>query len=378
MDLFKLFRDCVSQYLGLGVKVAGAAALGPLWPLVEPAVGAVMRAAGADVERGLTTPDERMAKVVEQFERDEQLQGLFESVLQQQLGPELQRLLRNQEETLTEVSESTWQLAAMISKNRIAVSEEVHRVRSKLDEGVPVAELSRHALEQMAQVVQQQLEESNMAREIGREQQVRLLSEARSQVQRLQLRATFSSGDGPEERQEAWNDLRAASLILSMLLQQAPNDVQLRLLAAMGYKGMAQIAEAEGEDEQAEYAIDKAEELFGLIKNLPTGQKSVLDLANAVHGLGNVQSLRRQHDRALESYRRALEYEPDHVWALHDIFVVLKNKADAGEVDLTSMERALNDLTAALARLQADGQTFDNLSPEYIRSLRNVLDRYRQ
>jgi tetratricopeptide (TPR) repeat protein len=255
------------------------------------------------------------------------------------------------------------------------VSDEIVQVRRRIDEGVPIAELQPQALQQLAALVREQVAEANTVRKIAEARQSLVLAEGRSHAQRLQVRAVTALDHG--DFRDAWDDVQASALITSVLLQQAPGDMALRLQLGMIFKTTAQILEASGEDDRAQTALADAERLFELVRTeTPSGSKTVLDLANAVHGMGNVYALRHQPDRAIELYRLALQLEPDHVFALHDIFAALYAKAEAGQVDVDGMAAALRALEAKVAELEArNGRA--PISAERLQALEEALDYWR-
>jgi tetratricopeptide (TPR) repeat protein len=372
MDWRAVFRDSARNYLGLAIKSAGAGLVGPAWPFLEPALKPLLEKLDKRIGKD-KTPDERLAAMLADFERDEHLRQVFVSSVQKQLQP----LLEGQTTLSEEVSDVAWQLAALVSRSRAALSDEIRGVQDKLDEGVSAKELAPEALEQLAKLVRKQVQEAESTRAIAVEQDHRRMASARVHAQRLQVRAVTQLEAG--DMKEAFLDAEAAALIVSVVLERAPTDLEGRMQLAMALKTVAQILARSGKAEAADRAIDDAEQLFLMVKTqTPTSRKSVLDLANAIHGLGNVHAARGQSRRAADAYKTATELEPGHYYAWHDLILVLDGLARDGDVNVELMDIALEGLRSAVSTFAEGGDARpQGIDDERLSALAAVVDQWR-
>ena len=138
------------------------------------------------------------------------------------------------------------------------------------------------------------------------------------------------------------------------------------------YKAMAQVFDAMGDSAQEDEYISRAERIFRLVKDdLSADQKTALDVANAIHGLGNVAHAHGDFHAAIDWYQLAVTIYPDHVYAWHDIFVASDELAKQGEVDVDRMRHTL-------ARVKQIDPSAPGLGLAHIAQLDAVLHSYEQ
>lgn len=128
------FRNLAKAYLELGTNVAGVAALGPLWPLLKPIMDRLLSKIG-----DLRSNDERLAAIVAEFEKDESAQHDFSVVLRETLRPMF-------DSTEDAISDSSWQIAAVVAKNSERTTEEVRKLARTIEAGGPTRGLQTEKL----------------------------------------------------------------------------------------------------------------------------------------------------------------------------------------------------------------------------------------
>jgi tetratricopeptide (TPR) repeat protein len=161
----------------------------------------------------------------------------------------------------------------------------------------------------------------------------------------------------------ALDELQEGSALVSALINEAPTDVHLRLQLGFIYKAFAQVydraIELLGDESFATQRNDftqRAEKVFSYVKDdVSSDHKRALDVANAIHGLGNVRQQRKDFKGALENYRLAAYLEPAHIFAWHDIVVTYYQMARGGELDPDAMNEALTKVKELEAAHQTLG-----------------------
>ena len=186
-------------------------------------------------------------------------------------------------------------------------------------------------------------------------------------VNRLEVQAVESleRGDPAGARRtldEGWDLLMAARA----KSRPGPEfDVHLGYL----YKASAQISDAAGDTEQAQHHIGLAANLFsGVIQRGEAGTASVVDLANAVNGMGNVHSFCGQLEEAIADYRRAVAVAPNYAYAWHDLALTYVDLARSGRFDREGMREAV-------VGLKNTGMDVETLGPERIEFFEGELAR---
>jgi tetratricopeptide (TPR) repeat protein len=189
----------------------------------------------------------------------------------------------------------------------------------------------------------------------------------RDQVARLQIRAVELIQENKVDR--ALDELTAGHELLMLLMDWSPAELHLDLQLGYLYKTLGQ-AFAASDRSHAERYIDLAASIFERVKNRPPNAPiDTNELAGAVNGLGNVYAERGQLDRALDMYRVATELVPQYSYAWHDMFGALNEKARAGDVDVSAMRLALDNV-------KRTGTGQPGLSATYLAQLEGILERW--
>jgi tetratricopeptide (TPR) repeat protein len=225
--------------------------------------------------------------------------------------------------------------------------------------------LSDEAVEKLAHAVSRQAENSRRIRELALREMGPVAQLIERQVHRLQVRAVELVEEGALDR--ATDELQEGILLIAALLNEAPTDLSLRLQLGFIYKTIAQVFDASGQAEQAETYIQRAEDVFHFVKDDVSGdQKTAMDVANAIHGLGNVDQQRGDFVAAIEKYKLAASLYSEHIYAWHDMFVAYYELARRGQVNLEAMRQALN-------KLKQTGEGAPGLGIQHIARLERIL-----
>jgi tetratricopeptide (TPR) repeat protein len=358
MNLLPIFRKVVIGAAEASLDVAGAALLPGAWPILKGALEPVLerlkeRLGGEDV----TATPERAQKAIAEFEADQHLQEMLRSNLLEQLDA----LVRDQETINADVQK----LMLIVSGDQKLLKElvgGVERIEQRLDEGV---NLSDKAVEKLTLAVSRQAQNSRQIRALALREMGPVAQLVERQVSRLQVRAVELVEQGALDR--ASDELQEGLMLIAVLLNEAPTDFSLRLQLGFIYKTIAQVFDAAGDVEQAKAYINSAEEVFRFVKDdVSNNQKSALDVANAIHGLGNVHHQRGDFEAAIENYKLAASLYPTHIYAWHDMFAAYYELAKRGQVNLDAMRHALT-------MLKQTGQGAPGLGAQHIASLEATL-----
>jgi tetratricopeptide (TPR) repeat protein len=149
------------------------------------------------------------------------------------------------------------------------------------------------------------------------------------------------------EPDRALDELHEGLQLVAVLLHEAPTDLTARLQLGFIYKTFTQVAAEMGNgDDAADYA-NKADAIFEYVRRDVVGdQTTVLELAETIHGQGNIEHTRGNLHAALARYREALQVYPDHPYALHDIFAAHLDLAKTEPPNSTEMRWVLDHLKA--------------------------------
>lgn len=358
MNLNPIFRKIILGAAEASLDVAGTALLPGAWPILKSALKPVLerlkeRLGGEDI----TASPERAQQAVAAFEADRHLQEMLRSNLVERLGT----LATGQQTINTDVQK----LMLIVSGDKKLLEElvgSVERIERHLDEGV---NLSDEAVEKLTNAISRQAEKSRQIRALAIREMGPVAELIERQVHRLQARSVELVQEGALDR--ALDELREGLLLIAVLLNEAPTDISLRLQLGFVYKTLAQVFDKAGEAVQAQIYISRAEEVFRFVKDdVAVDQKTSLDAANAIHGLGNVNQQRGDFVAAIENYKLAASLYPNHMYAWHDIFLAYYELARRGQVNLDAMRHALE-------KLKQTGKGAPGLGDQHIARLEAIL-----
>jgi tetratricopeptide (TPR) repeat protein len=199
------------------------------------------------------------------------------------------------------------------------------------------------------------------------EQQTELLKGADPQMQRIRAEVEFALAQGDLDladtmlvsavRQikgvEQLRDGRVADALKS--LQEAAAFLEPRVKANPNHSGLnlqiGYILKTRGDalrsqnSAQAENLLREALERFRFVVNeIPSGQKTVADLANAMNGIANISYIRGDAKSAIKCGERATSLEPTYAYAWHDLLLAYMALAKEGDVQIEKMRDALEHL----------------------------------
>jgi tetratricopeptide (TPR) repeat protein len=341
MSVSPLFKKIVLGAVDQGIDVAGSALLPGAWPIVKGALDPILDRLKSQLggDEDITASHSRAQAAIEVFEKNAHLQEVFRSTLLEEIGV----LVEGQKD----INDDIQKLALIVEGNDQLlkeVGEGVADITQILEEGV---ELNDASVEKLVAAITKRLQTTRSVRAMAW-QEMDLVEELISrQVSRLQRRAVELVQEGALDR--ALDELQEGSALVSALINEAPTDVHLRLQLGFIYKAFAQVydraIELLGDESFATQRDDftqRAEKVFSYVKDdVSSDHKRALDVANAIHGLGNVRQQRKDFKGALENYRLAAYLEPAHIFAWHDIVVTYYQMARGGELDPDAMNEAL-------------------------------------
>lgn len=363
MDVTPLFRKVLLGAAESSLDIAGSALLPGAWPILKGALTPVLerlkdRLGGKDP----TSSPEVAQQAVDAFDADPLLQEMFRSRLLEQLD----EIAKKQESIGADVQ--TLMLFASGDRDLLEqILGGTEQIAKTLDSGV---NLSDEAIEQIRAAIGQEAANSREVRAIAVREMGPMADLLERQVGRLQLRAVELVEAGAPDR--ALDELQEGLMLVAALLNEAPTDVSLRLHLGFLYKAMAQVFDAMGDSAQEDEYISRAERIFRLVKDdVAADQKTALDVANAIHGLGNVAHTRGDFHAAIDWYQLAVTIYPDHVYAWHDIFAASYELAKQGELDVDRMSHAL-------ARVKQIDPSAPGLGLAHIAQLDAILQRCEQ
>jgi tetratricopeptide (TPR) repeat protein len=356
MNLNPIFRKVILGAAEASLDIAGAAMLPGAWPILKAALKPVLdrlkeRLGGEDI----TASPKRAQQAVAAFEADRHLQEMLRSNLLEQLDA----LVKGQQTINADVQK----LMLIVTGDQKLLEElvgSVERIEQHLDEGV---NLSDEAVEKLTNAISRQAKNSRGIRALALREMGPVAQLIERQVYRLVARSVELVQGGALDR--ARDELQEGLLLIAALLNEAPTDISLRVQLGFIYKTISQVFDAAGDAVQAQVYINRAEDVFRFVKDdVAADQKTALDIANSIHGLGNVNQQRGDFVAAIENYKLATSLYPDHMYAWHDMFAAYYELARRGQVDLDALHYALKKLkqtgkgapglgTQHIARLEA-------------------------
>lgn len=333
MDLNPIFSKVVLGAAEASLDVAGAALLPGAWPILKGALTPILdrlkeRLGGKEV----TSSPDLARRAVAEFQADQHLQEILRSNLLERLDllAKGQQGLNGDVQKLMLIVTGDQQLLQQLTGG-------VDRIEHRLDRGV---NLSDDAIRRLAQAVSARAETSREVRALALSDMGPIGQLLQDQVHRLQIRADELLGEGQTDR--ALDEVRAGLLLVATLLHEAPTDRMLRLQLGFLYKTLAQVFDQAGDAGQSALYLGRAEEVFRLVKDdLHGDEVSALELANAIHGLGNIDQERGNFHSAIDKYKLATEILPQQFYSWHDMFLCYIELAKNGEVNLERMRQSL-------------------------------------
>jgi tetratricopeptide (TPR) repeat protein len=361
IDLPPLFRKVVLGAAEASLDVAGTMVLPGAWPILKGALQPVLDRLKERLGGDVTTSRKRAEEAVAAFEADPHLQEVLRSNLLEQLEPHIQAFFQGQQKLDADVQK----LMLIVTVNQELLDDlvgGVERIEQHIEEGV---KLSDESVRELTHAVARQVESSRRVRALALREMGPVGQLIERQVHRLQVRAVELIEEGALDR--ATDEVQEGLLLISALLSEAPTDIKLQLQLGFLYKTISQVFDAAGEAGEAQTYIQRAEEVFRFVREEVAGdQKTALDVANAIHGLGNVDHQRGHFQGAIEKYQLATSLYPDHMYAWHDIFAANYELARRGQVNLEVMLHALE-------RLKQTGKGAPGLGTQHIARLEGVL-----
>lgn len=336
MNLNPIFTKVVLGAAEASLDIAGAAVLPGAWPILKAALKPVLnrlkeRLGGEDI----TSSPERAEQAVAEFEADRHLQEMLRSNLLEQLDA----LAKGQQTINADVQK----LMLVVTGDQKLLEElvgSVGRIEERLDQGV---NLSDEAVERLTNAISRQAKNSREIRALALREMGPVAQLIERQVHRLAARAVELVQEGALDR--AYDELQEGLYLIAALISEAPTDISLRVQLGFLYKTMSQVFDAAGDAVRAQVYINRAEEVFRFVKDdVAADRKTALDVANSIHGLGNVNQKRGDFTAAIENYKLATLLYPDHMYAWHDMFIAHFELARRGQVDLDALHYALKKL----------------------------------
>jgi len=327
------------------IDMGGSVLLPGAWPLLraayQPVIDNLKQRLGLDdADRPSAAQAEELVKA---FAADTHLQSMFASAVVEKLAPFVsgQAAANDDIKRLIEIVGGNADLLE-------ALQSGTGRIEARLETGVNLSDEAVRKVAEQVEIVQHM--HALTLREVG------LASELmKRQLQRLQVRADELLEEGAPDR--AADELREGIALLALMLNSAPSDMDLQVQLGFMYKTIAQLCERVGDAAASSEYLDRAEEVFTVVKKgIATGLTSGLQAANALHGMCNVRHAKRDLAGAVACYQQVVELCPEHPYAWHDMFLAYYELAKEGKpADLPAMRHALEQLTATGAGLPGIG-----------------------
>jgi len=358
MNINPLFKKILIGAAESSLDIAGSALLPGAWPIVKGALNPVLDKLKDRLEgKDPTSSPDLAEKAIEMFENDRHLQEIFRSNLIERLDS----LAKGQQE----INEDVKKLFMIVTGNEkilLEITGSVHKIEETLAEGV---NLSDEAVEKIRTVIVGEAENARQVRTIALKEMENVTRIMERQANRLNIRAMELIDDGEYDR--AIDELQEGLLLIAMLLNEAPSDINLRIELGFIYKTLAQVYDATGNLSESDRYIQLAETIFSYIKNeIPNDQKTILDTANAIHGLGNISHKRGDYRSAIDNYKVAATIYPEHIYAWHDMFLAYYELAKQGD-------RQTDTMRQLLLTIENSNERTHTLRESHITNLKNML-----
>jgi tetratricopeptide (TPR) repeat protein len=186
------------------------------------------------------------------------------------------------------------------------------------------------APEQRASELQQLRDEAKTA---GRQQDAEFFDEL-AKASQTQIRAVELVEEGKLD--EAVKELDRADMVLDRLPIAS---AWVRIQRAFNYKTFAQAYLEKGDVGEGGRYLDRTRNIFEQVRNDPN--VSPRERASAIHGIGNVESLRGDERAAIARYDEAGKIDPANGYVWYDRFISYMNLAQKGDVDLAAMKESV-------------------------------------
>ena len=358
MNINPLFRKIMIGAAEASLDIAGSALLPGAWPIVKGALTPVLdklkeRLDGKDA----TSSPDLAEKAIEMFENDRHLQEIFRSNLIERLDS----LAKGQQE----INEDVKKLLMIVTGNEeilLEITGSVQKIEETLETGV---NLSDEAIEKIRKSIVTEAENARKVRTIASKEMENVTRIMERQANRLNVHAVGLIDEG--EYNMAVEELQEGLILVAMLLNEAPSDLNLRLELGFIYKTLAQVYDATGDTSESDQYIQLAETIFRSIKDeVPADRKTARNTANVIHGLANISHKRGDYISAIESYKITTTIDPEHIYAWHDMFLAYYELAKQGNVEIEAMRYALAQVKTLNTKTQ-------NLTKRQITRLENLL-----
>lgn len=334
-----------------GLKVVGSLAFPGAWPIVEGALEPVIDRLKEKLKAADPLDSEHAQAAWAELEKDGALAALFEERLRAEIAP-----IRASQDELTEGQRRLVQLLDGNSSILGVIKDDLDQMRRH---GVTIAQPS---IEAITSAVGREFAERVRSLELRLEQvvvrrdgadsrrQEEIRQRFRDQLARTQVRAVeLLNGD---EFDRAAEELRAGLNSLELLIEEAPDNIDLRVNLGYYYKTIAatfaavdtahlpaSINCAKVVDEFNERAMTI---FYFVVHGIPLDRKTARDHAHALNGMGNIHFARNDYHSALANHDLATRIDPYYCYAWHDKFVVHHALAGSGAVDFAAMRHALD------------------------------------
>jgi tetratricopeptide (TPR) repeat protein len=376
MRMIEVLKDMAFGAGTAGLKVAGSMAFPGAWPLIEAALEPVLDRLKDRFKTADPLDAANAQAAWAELLADGSLGALFEERLEAAAAP-----LRASHQQLEEGQRRLLQILDGNAEILEVICKDLERMQSS---GVRIAEPS---LEAIRSAVGQELAESIRSLEqrlsqfpaehadAERRQQIR--SRFRDQLARAQARAVELLGAGDFDR--AADELRSGIESLSLLIEEAPEDVDLRVNLGYYYKTIAATFASVGSDKvpasiDRDQVVDEFNEramtiFYFVAHGIEPHRKTVGDQTHAVNGIGNIHYARREYRLAIDNYVQATQIDPYNYNAWHDLFLAHYSLALQGRVDFPAMQHALE-------RTRETGQGQPGLGARRLQELDRLLETF--
>jgi tetratricopeptide (TPR) repeat protein len=334
-----------------GLKVIGSLAFPGAWPIIEGALDPVLDRLKEKLETADPLDAEHAEAAWSELQKDGALAAIFEARLRTEIEP-----LRASQEELSEGQRRLVQLLDGNASVLGVIKDDLDRMRTH---GVTVGNPSIEAIQaavgrefaERMRILELRLEQVVVRRDgADAQRQEAIRKRFRDQLARTQVRAVeLLNGD---EFDRAADELRAGLSSLELLIEEAPDNIDLRVNLGYYYKTIAATF-ASVEEAHLPASIDRAKVVdefneralsvfYFVVHGIPLDRKTARDHAHALNGMGNIHFARSEYHSALEDHDLASRIDSYYCYAWHDKFVVHHALAGLGQVDFPAMRHALD------------------------------------